>query len=280
MTELFDYKPENNYKQKEICRKKNYVLYRIEFPSPLQTPFPENRTVYARYYKPFRTNKAIVVLHGLEDEISARYFSNYLAKKGFACLQLAAPYSRSRIPRQKRIYSENQKIDFPEIFKIGFTQTVLDTRKAADFLWGKYNKIGIFGISLGAIAGSVAAGVDTRFGSAVYLLGGGDPAGILWHSRDPLVRYYREVIQRSVTFENLIKRWEAIDPLRYAKPGRNILMINAKYDTAVLPEYTEKLWLALGKPPIKWLKATHATTAFYSFYIQREVAGHFQKTLA
>ena len=83
-----------------------------------------------------------------------------------------------------------------------------------------------------------------------------------------------------MTIEELKRKWEVIEPLNYIIPEREkYLMINAKKDLFVMPKYAEKLWMALGKPEIKWLKATHLTTIFYLPYIERISLSHFQKTL-
>ncbi|MBA7670012.1 hypothetical protein ES703_78154 [subsurface metagenome] len=279
--EFFDYKVEDKYQQREIARKENYVLYSLTFSSPMQIPFTENNTIYGRYYKPIKSDRAaILILHGLEGELSARYFSSSLAKKGFSCLQIAMPYARRRIPPNKCKYLGNRRIDFSEIFATGFKQAVLDIRRTTDWLSNRYKKIGILGTSLGAIIASLAAEVDGRFNSAVYILGGGDPANILWDSKDFLVKFYKNILQRNISLENLEGKWKVIDPLNYIRGNvRNILMINARYDRTILPKYTEKLWNALGRPEIKWLRATHFTIGFYILFIQKEVEKYFRKTL-
>jgi len=277
---LFNYKFEGNYEQIEIIRRKYYILYSITFPSPLQTPFPENSINYGRYYKSAGSDRAILIIHGLEGELFARYFASSLAKKGFSCLQITMPYAKRRIPKNKKRYLDNRKIDFSEIFITGFRQAVLDIRSAMDWLSSHYKKIGILGTSMGAIISSLAAEVDGRFNAAVYILGGGDPAGIMWNSKNFLVRFYKNILKRNISFENLKEKWKVIDPLNYIRGNvKNIFMINAKHDYIISPIYTEKLWKALGRPEIKWLKATHLTTIFYAPYILKEVEKYFSNTL-
>lgn len=280
---FFDYKVEDKYdkyEQREIVRKKHYILYSLTFSSPLQTPFPENNTVYGRYYKPIESDRAILIIHGLEGELSARYFASYLARKGFSCLQITMPYAKRRIPRNRKKYLGNRKIDFSEIFIMGFKQAVLDIRRATDWLSGRYKKIGILGTSMGAIIASLAAEVDGRFNSAIYILGGGDPANMLWDSKNLLVKFYKNILQRSISLEDLKEKWKVIDPINYIRGNvANIFMINARYDSTILPRYTEKLWNALGRPKIKWLRSTHCTTSFFIFFIQKEVEKYFHKTV-
>lgn len=277
---IFDYKVEDWFQQREIVRKENYILYSLTFSSPLKTPFKENSTVYGRYYKSIESNRAILIVHGLEGEISARYFSSSLAKKGFSCLQITMPYGRKRIPKNKGKYLGNRRIDFSEIFTAGFKQSVLDIRRAADWLESRYERIGILGTSLGAIIASLAAEVDGRFNSAVYILGGGDPADMLWDSKDLLIKFYKNILQRNISIEELKEKWKVIDPINYIRGNvKNILMINARYDRTILPKYAEKLWDALGKTEIKWLRATHFTTVFYIPFIQKEVVKYFRNTL-
>ena len=62
----------------------------------------------------------------------------------------------------------------------------MDVRRAADFLRSRPevdpSRVGVTGISLGAIVGSTTAGVDGRFAKAVLTIGGGDLARILAYS--------------------------------------------------------------------------------------------------
>lgn len=133
---------------------------------------------------------------------------------------------------------------------------------------------------MGVIIACLAAEIDGRFNSAVYILGGGDPANMLWDSKSLLVQFYRRAAQKKNTLEQLRKKWEVIDPINYVRQNvDHVLMINAKYDTAVRPLYSKKLWEALDRPPIKWLRADHFTSIIFMPFMNREAARFFEETL-
>ncbi len=101
------------------------------------------------------------------------------------------PYAGTRVPRRKLKHKGDARIDFSDVLLTGFRQAVLDTRKAVDRLQEKHTHRGILGISMGVIISCLAAEIDGRFQSVVYLLGGGDPANMLWDSKNLMVRFYK-----------------------------------------------------------------------------------------
>ena len=273
---FFEYEKKCDYETEIIKEGKGFKIYNLKYPSPLQTPFYEVNTVYAKYFKNLSSDKAIIVIHGLGEEITARHIAKFFLKSGFSSLQISMPYSKKRIPKRKKV----RNVDLSKVFLTGFKQGVVDIRKGIDFLKKENRKIGIMGLSLGSIISSLVAGIDRRINSGVFILGGGDIADLFWHSKHPLVKIYKKRLEKIMTIEELKRKWEVIEPLNYIIPEREkYLMINAKKDLFVMPKYAEKLWMALGKPEIKWLKATHLTTIFYLPYIERISLSHFQKTL-
>src|SRR5262245_39803702 len=63
--------------------------YRLQFPSPVQSPYPENNTVHAEYYCPAGKGPfpGVVVLDVTAgDQSLSRSISTYLAQKGIAAL--------------------------------------------------------------------------------------------------------------------------------------------------------------------------------------------------
>ena len=116
----------------------------------------------------------------------------------------------------------------------------------------------------GAIAGSLAAGVEPRFTRAAIVLGGGDPGAIAWHAPE-LARLKQHLQAQGRTREDLRTIAKGVDPIAFA--GRvdasRVLMINALNDKTIPRECTVALWKALGKPEIQWLPAGHYTMSFF-----------------
>ncbi len=188
------------------------------------------------------------------------------------------PYAPARIPRKRPLTKIPENMNWPEIFKRGLIQSVIDVRKSIDFLEKENDMIGIIGISLGANIAALVKSIDDRIISGIFLVGGADLANMLWDSRDFIARIYKQKLFRCIDRQELALKWKQIDVLTYAKESSNILMINAKYDTSVRPIYTIKLWEALGKPEIHWLRCAHFFI-IHIFFIKNLVLRHFRKTL-
>jgi dienelactone hydrolase len=273
--DYFSYSATGDFATRLVRRTPEFDLSFVEYPSPLVTPFPKTNRVLARYYHPEGATKAVVVLHGINAEFSARHLAAYLARRGFASFQVTLNYGWGRRPRRHAPGTGRAA----EVFREGFRQAVLDTRRAADFLKERYARVGICGVSLGAIVSSIAFSVDTRLEAAFLILGGGEIARIVFDSRDLVVRMGSRALRRQVTRRELENAWREIEPVSYAKPGCRVMMVNAKYDTVIRPAHAEKLRHAFGEPPIRWLNATHTSAYTHLFYVRSLVARYFRTAL-
>lgn len=274
---IFDYKKVDNFSIKLLRDKKQYKIFRVEFPSAYPTGIPVCDNVWGIYFRVTDSKKTIIVVHGISMISTMKYFCWRLATKGFSSFMVIMPYAPARIPK-KRPISKISDLDWAEIFKRGLIQSVIDVRKTIDFLEKENNKIGIIGISLGTAIASIVQSIDNRILSGVYIVGGGDLANMLWDSRDFVARIYKRKLFRNITRQELALKWKNIDPLAFAKPASNVLMINARYDTSVKPEYTVKLWEALGKPEIRWLKCAHFFLSHLAC-VKILILNHFRRTL-
>ncbi len=274
----FEYTKSQDFSLKLLKKKWNYQIFRVEFSSAHPTGIDICDKVWGLYFKTNKPGKAVIVIHGISMVATTKYFCHKLASKGFSSFMLIMPYAPARIPRGRPLKRIPTEVDWAEIFKRGLIQSVIDVRKTIDFLENGNNKIGVLGISLGATIAALAQSVDERIISGVYIVGGGDLANMLWDSRDFIARIYKRKLFGCIKREQLCSRWKDIDPLTYAKPNKNVLMINARFDTSVRPQYTLKLWEALGKPEIHWLRCAHFFIT-HIFFVKRLMLRHFRKTL-
>jgi len=272
----FSYSAKADFKTRPLGHKPGYDIYLVRYTSPVITPFAETNRVIARYYVPSHADRAVIVLHGINAELSARHLAAYLARRGIAAMQITLNYGWGRRPRVRPPAGEGRAA---MVFCEGFKQAVLDTRHAADFLLMQFPRIGICGVSLGAIISSVVFSVDSRLGAAALILGGGEIAHIVFDSHDIVVRMTCKILRKEMTRGQLEEAWKEIEPLSYVKPDSRVLMVNARYDTVVRPPHTEKLWYAFGQPPIYWIKATHTSVYTHLFFIRSIVARHFKNVL-
>jgi len=248
----------------------HYRVYHLTFPSPVKTPVPENNTVHAEYYLPARMigkQPAALVLHILDGRfLVARAVCRYFAGSGTPALMVMMPFYGPRRPKDRSI--GGYYLAAPKRVFESMHATVLECRLATCWLQQRPEvdpqRVGLVGVSLGAITGGLLAGVDPRFARNVLVLGGGDPARILWHAHE--THSVRERLEQlGYTLDKIREATVAIDPIRFAKriDPKTMLFINARYDQTVPRDCTERLWKAMGKPAIEWLPAGHYSASLY-----------------
>lgn len=139
-------------------------------------------------------------------------------------------------------------------------QAVSDVRTVTNWLAQRpevdNNRIGIVGISLGAIILHLAMGQDSRLSAGVALEGGGDLASLYRNSAEIALNGHPNEIPLS---KAQLKRLSTVDPASYADQNRprRVLMIQAARDLNVPPSNAIYLWNALGHPPIQWVDTNH-----------------------
>lgn len=189
--------------------------------------------------------------------------AKYLAGQGIACAVMDLPYHGHRkLPGVA-----------PAVPYIGssvasavqaFRQSASDVRTVTTWL-GKQpgvdsGRLGIIGISLGAIVAHLAMGEDARLRAGVAVLGGGDLPDLSRSSA--LVRFQRLLYPAPLDPASL-PGLRVVDPLTDATQNhpRHVLMIEAARDLLVPPRDALELWNALGRPPIQWLDTNHFAIA-------------------
>jgi dienelactone hydrolase len=240
----------------------------VTFPSPVETPHPNNNTVHAEYFKPAKPgpNPGVIVLHILGGDFElSRLVARQLATNGIAALFVKLPYygPREQPGTNVRMISE----DAFQTVK-GFKQAVLDIRQGAAWLAAQPEvdpeQLGITGISLGGITGSLALTAEPRFKKAFLMLAGGDVARIGMESpeAEQIIGRWRAEGKSDTELVELLR---AVDPVTYGQNvrDRQIVMYNARNDEIVPPACTESLWKAFGEPEIIWVDAGHYTAARY-----------------
>jgi dienelactone hydrolase len=255
----------------------------LTFPSAVTTDFEENNTVWCRVWMPKDApapRPGVVMLHYLRGtftpmEAAGRYF----ASKGIVAMLLYMPhYGRRRAAdpaKRRQMIGENV-----EATVSNFRQAVLDIRRAGHWLACQKGvdptRIGIFGVSMGAMVGALAAGVDGHFTRVVLVAGGGDLAAIVMNDSREIKEVRQKLIDAGWTAEKLRPALESIEPLTVA--GRvdasSVLFINAENDQVIPRECTEKLRAAMGGPRMTWIKADHYTIALALPQILKQSTEH------
>jgi hypothetical protein len=272
----------------------------LSFPSPVQTPYPENNTAYARYLpisaKGGDTNgraaneveraggRAVLVLPQWNADVEGHVaLCKLLNRFGIAALRLSLPYHDRRLP------AGSQRADYLVSPNVGRTlsgclQAVLDSRAAIDWLVDRgYSRIGILGTSIGSCIAFLTVVHDRRLAVAVFNHVSSYFGDVVWAGLT--TAHVRQVLETALSREEVRKVWAAISPNSYvpllASDSRRGLMISARYDLSFLPELSEMLFdechrydvnfekfimpcghYSLGEAPFKYLAAYVITNYF------------------
>lgn len=272
--------------QPTLGKPKNRITYTVQ---KLTYPSVEaGKEVGAYFYRPSgrRPFPVVVILPITNGDAITEHFGRFFAEQQFAVLQYTTRGNFGEI-----IPSEQTGRPVMQRFKDYFHAYIVDILHGIDWLETQpiinRSQIGLFGISQGAIVGSVVAGLDPRIEAGVFILGGGGLAGILSSTEEKSLAQIRKRVLSSGEFSKESFHREAnevfwpVDPLTYAGCIRSstILLVDARYDRVILPTYAEQLWKEMGKPPRIRIPAGHYTAGLFLPYIRSTALRHFQSTL-
>lgn len=269
-----------------LGKPRNRILYTVQ---KLTYPSVEAaKEVSAFFYRPAgrRTFPVVILLPITDGDAITEHFARFFAERRFAVLQYT-----SRGNFSEMIPSGQTGRRVIQRFKDYFHAYVADILHGIDWLEtqpvSNRSQIGIFGISQGAIVGSVVAGLDPRIRAGIFILGGGGLAGILSSTEERSLAEIRKKILSSGEFSKESFHQEAaaaftpVDPLTYAGCVRSstTLLVDARFDRVIHPTYAEQLWKKMGKPPRIQIPAGHYTAGLFLPYIRSTALRHFQSTL-
>jgi len=237
----------------------------VSLPSAAPSGFPAVDRVTVVYFSAATTRKptpAVVVLPpsgGSAHDPILRRLAQHLVRQGIACAVMDLPYHGFR--RRPGVAPAAPYLEGSVASSVqALGQAASDVRTVTSWLATQPDvdpdRLGVVGISLGAIVAHLAMGEDARLTAGVAVLGGGDLPDLSRTSA--LVRLLRRLYSRPLDLTTL-SGLSVVDPLTYA--GRNrprrVLMIEAARDLLVPPRDSTELWEALGQPPIQWLDVNH-----------------------
>ncbi len=260
-----------------------YQVYQVSFPSPYKSPVEQNNTVYGEYYESAigGTGKkpAVILLDILDGSmVVSRIMANGLAYKGINSCIMSMPYYGKRRP-EGDLFKKSISADI-NLFMASVEQAVMDVRRTAVWLDSMEgidgDNIGICGTSLGGFIAALSAGVDGNFGSAAFVLAGGDLAAVLT-TNEPEVRLIKKYLKdNNISDEVLGQLIKQIEPLNYADRLQNtkVLMINGSKDKIVPPLCAEKL-AQKANVQIDWYDTDHYGMAKYMLTIIDKLGKHF-----
>ena len=215
----------------------------LRFTSAVETPYPENDRVNARWF-PARGRRAVVVLPQWNADAEGH---NGLCRifnvLGISALRLSLPYHDVRKP------PEIERADYAVSANIGRTidaarQAVIDVRCCLDWLEQQgYRNLGIVGTSLGSCYAFIAAAHEPRLRTCVFNHASTYFADVVWTGQS--TRHIRAGIESHIDLDRLRRAWLSISPMSYfdafERFPRKSLLVYASYDLTFLPEFSRHI---------------------------------------
>ncbi|MBK9215026.1 MAG: abhydrolase domain-containing 18 [Chloracidobacterium sp.] len=187
----------------------------VTWTSGIETPSPENNTVYAHYFPNPRGNKTAVLILPHWNAKTGTYFdlAKIFNRVGISALRMTMPYHENRNP------PECERADYLVAPNVGRTlqslrQAVVDARSAVSWLKQQgYEKIGVLGTSIGSCVGFFVFVHDMRIDAGVFNHVSGYPADVVWHG---ITTYHvKEGLEGNLTLDELREYWLPISPMSY-----------------------------------------------------------------
>jgi dienelactone hydrolase len=273
-----------SYRLVEEKKHETYVRHELSLPSAAHTTDPSD-FVHGFYYEPVKKDgrgPACVVVHHLGGSFEAEeMLAAYLAQHGVASATLALPgYGKRRAEGQPKAGFLGHKDPLDDL--AGMRQAVLDVRRVADVLRSRPEidpeRVGVVGISLGAIVAANSSGIDRRFARSVFVIGGGDLMKILSGDSKEAKEAMGHIRESGMSEDELRQGFALVDPLTFARRLRadDVLMLNAERDEVFPRESTLGLWRKAGYPKIKWYDSTHTGIAVHLASVMNETLDHLK----
>jgi len=243
----------------------------LRFSSPIETPYPENNTVWGRFFGAGK-DLAVVVLPQWNCKWDGQIgLCRLLQRAGITSLRLSLPYHHHRKPahleRAEYIVSSNIGRTITAI-----RQAVLDARRAADWLFAQgYKRVGMLGTSVGSCIGFLTFVHDDRFSVGAFIHVSCYFADVVWNGLS--TKHVRQSLETGIDLEQLRYLWSPISPQPFVErlrgTDRRILMLSGRYDTTFLPQLSQQNYDEFDRCRIAhkrvWLPCGHYTMGKFPF---------------
>lgn len=231
--------------------------YDEEVPAFLYLP-TEVKKRYAKEGPPW---PCIFFMHfHVSDKTLAEVAAIRWAKKGFCVFAIDGIFRGERAVEGKDILDPD-----PRATVRNMKHQITDILRGLDLLATlpevDKDRIGYFGISMGAITGTVAVALSPQVRAAVLADAGGNLPTFFQNSSYKSVQKSMQYIEQSqIKTEELLEMLKDVDPIYYGKhiAPRPVLMLNGKEDDIVPVPNIQELYESLGEPKqIIWYDSDH-----------------------
>lgn len=275
-------KPENLLVKASVPQTNSpYTLHTVEIRSATR-PSGNERTLVLDCYTPHAEDKKPVPVILLLPIIGGdypleRHFARYFARHGMAAILLR----RDKLVRGER---------FDQIDQV-LRQCTIDAQQAIDWIETQRDydpsRIGIFGVSMGAIRGALLLPIDSRIRAATLGLVGGDIPWILAHTEEPGIAKRRRALmaKENISQHELEERLRAavtLDPAAVASgvDPRKVFLVLATCDTSVPIRKGWELRRLMGKPETMVVVGGHYSALLYIPCIKVKTLQFFREKFA
>ncbi|MGE5308488.1 MAG: C45 family autoproteolytic acyltransferase/hydrolase [Deltaproteobacteria bacterium] len=278
---FFSYTRAEIPEQRKLARQeKNYRLYQVTIPSGVHSTFFDNN-VYLNYYEP-KGGKGfpviIILPHftGSKSQIEGK-FAEKFANEGMGAVVIDMAFQKNGRAWLAKQLKQGDLATLENLFR----EIIVDCRRTIDWLETQpgidNSRIGVMGISLGAIAAPVVCGNDTRVKAAAYILGGGDLPTIIYNAEEADF-FKKRLEEKKISVVDFRNRFAIIDPLTYAYKAKQVpaVMYNAMFDRLIPRRSTMELWNALQNPKLFMYPGGHYSTILFLPDVRGRVTRHFK----
>ena len=249
----------------------------VTFQSAIETPYPENNTVWGRFFDGGK-DLAVVVLPQWNCKWDGQIgLCRTLQRAGISSVRLSLPYHHHRKP------AHLERAEYLVSPNIGRTiaairQAVLDARRAADWLLERgHRRIGIVGTSVGSCIGFLAFAHDSRFSTGAFIHVSSFFADVVWNGIS--TKHVRHSLEGAVDIQRLRFLWSPISPYPFIKrlrsSNRKILALSGRYDPTFLPDLSQQAYDEFDRCSlpyeVTWLPCGHYTMGRFPFSV---IAGY------
>jgi hypothetical protein len=243
----------------------------LKFPSAVETPYPENNTVWGRFFEASK-DLAVVVLPQWNCKWDGQIqLCRVLQRVGITSVRLSLPYHHHRKPPQ---LERSEYIVSPNIGRTitAIRQAVLDTRRTADWLFDRgYQRVGIVGTSVGSCIGFLAFVHDERFATGAFIHVSSFFADVVWNGLS--TSHVRKSLEKSIDLNQLRFLWSPISPYPFIQrlkgDRRRFLTLSGRYDMTFLPSLSQQAHDEFKRCRIPyeaiWLPCGHYTMGQFPF---------------
>lgn len=280
----YDPAPSTPPSESLLADRDEFSIHRIHFPERAGSFFPAEGVTAVEYRPKGRNDRdraglVLLPIQGGDYEVSV-YFAEAFASRGYACLRFER--------RAEWLVADRDLASLASLIR----EYVVDIRRGLDW-WAESGRvdpkrIGLFGVSMGAIIGSMVTALEgSRLEASVLVLGGGPLADILMTADDEEIDAFRRSwLERSGGDADRLRRelhaaLDPVDPLPLAPLIRSTptLMIQGRFDHVVRYALATALWEAAGEPERIVIPTGHYSAVLLIRYIRRKALAWFDRWL-